>query len=381
MLHLLIHIVRLTFDLLNFAAKQAAKNQSLPGDREQQLDNALFTRRAISITQYIAIATKAMISDGKSIDDIKTILINRGLHEDHFEAVLNRAQQNYKKWFNETGKPTLNAFELYQQSTQSPQKTKPLVEITTHEGEDHALHFCALTDHSRYYEISGRSILQAAVNRALVNPSTITSNEETEIRQVTFARVGSNAVNPCLRVVTINQQTEAVYPYIRTELKTNFYTQHIIEWNNGDPIVEAEVDGNLNRTLPLSFFATDYAVNKHVYQTQTSIGIRLSALVLELSEANKNTNEINRQERGFWIDKKHSNKSYFSFEAVVLEIKEASIDRLSTGFVVTMKFGEGNAPLTPVIDTYISYNNIKAYNLTEGMLVKGTLWFQGEIAN
>jgi hypothetical protein len=376
---MIVQLIRLLFFGVRVATKYAQHNQDAP---VEQLDNALFTRRSTSITQYIDIATKAMINDGKKVDVVKIILISRGLHEDHFDAVLNRAQRNYKTWLNETsGKSALTAFETDQQFAQTPPTPKSSIKIVTHKGEDHAMHFCALTDHRRYYELIGRSILQAIVDRAVSNTPIALSNGETEIRQATCARVGRNAVNPYLRVVTINQQIEAVYPYIYTEIKTSFYTKQIVEWVNGEPIVEAEVEGNLNGSIPVSFFATDYAVNKHIYQTQANIEVRLSALVLELFKADKNIDEISRKPREFWANKRYSNKSYFLFEAEILEIKEAPIDRLSTGSIMTLKLDQSKSANNDfIVDTYITNNNIKTESIHKGMLVRGTLWFQGEIA-
>ncbi|WDF76968.1 hypothetical protein PQ469_24090 [Mucilaginibacter sp. KACC 22773] len=370
----MLHTLKLLLDGIDIVTKIAKKSQpALP-----QLEPALYVRRATSISQYIDIATKAMVNDGKKVDDVKTILINRGLHEDHFDAVLNRAQYNYKVWFNETGgKPALTVFELYQQSTQ--RHAKPSVEIISHKGEDHALHFCALIGFRRYFLLPGRSVLYTIVNQALLN-APVLINEVAGITQSTFAKVGGKAGNPYLRVVTIGQQREAVYPYIQTEFKTLFYTQQIVEWDDGEPIIEAEIEGNLNRTVPVSFFATDYAVNKQIYQTQPNVEVRLSALVLELFEADTNTNEINQQPKGFWANNKYSNKSYFSFEAVILEIKGAPVDPVSIGCMMMLKLDRGQKTGSDfVIDTYITNNNIKADQIRKGMLARGILWFQGEI--
>jgi hypothetical protein len=330
--------------------------------------------------QYTDIATKAMINDGKKADEVKIILANRGLYKDYFDMVLERAQLNYTNWFNEIGGKPATAFELYQQSIQTTPTPKSLVEVINSPGEDYALQFCALIGSKRYYQLSGRSILYAVVNQALLNEAVIT-NGETQLKQAGFARAGGKAGNPYLRVVTVNNQREAAYPYLHTEITTNFYTQRIVEWGNGDPVLEAEIEGNLNRTLPISFFATDYAVNRLSYQTQMSVEIRLSAVVLELSEAIKNPDNRNPQSQSFRSINKYGGKSYFLFEAIILEIKVAPIDILSVGYVMTLKFGDDERAVQALtIDAYINHNSIKADKIQQGMFVKGILWFQGEIS-
>ncbi len=376
---MIIELIKLLIHGVEFATKQAAKNQPGPDDREQ-LDNALFIRRATSITQYIAIATNAMIVDGKSIDDVKTLLISRGLHEDHFEVVIDKAQRNYKKWFNETrDKPALTAFQLYEHSIKNPVNIRSSVTINTHPGEDHGLHFCTLIGFKRYYLPSGRNLLYTIANFALNNMPVI-SNGNTAIRQSTFARLGGNTTNPYMRVVTIDDQRETVYPYLQTQTTARFYTEQIIEWDNGDPIVEAEIDGSLNRENPLCFFATDYAVNKHIYKGKPNIDIRLSAFAFELFEADGNTNDMNQNPKGFWPNRKYSNKSYFSFEGVIIGIKSTPIDSISLGCIMALKLVHSERPgSNTVIDAYITNDNIKGRTIQKGMLVKGILWFQGEI--
>jgi hypothetical protein len=347
-----------------------------------ELDPNLYSRKPTGILKYIDIATHAMINDGKKADDIKAMLKNRGMYEDHFDIVLDHAQRNYKKWFNKTGgKSASTASHLYGQSFQNAVTSS--VELVTYKGENHALHFSILISYQRYFLITGRNLLYTVADEALSNPPVL-SDRSTAIRQSTFAKQGGNISNPYLRVVTINDNREAIYPYLRTEIKTSFLPQQIIEWDNGDPIVEAEVDGSLNRTTPVCFFATDYAVNKKTYQCQNDIEIRLSALILELFEADKNTNEISQQPKGFWTNDKYKSKSYFSFEAVILEIKEANVDRLTIGCVKTIKLDrDERAKSDFVIDAYITEtnNNIKADQIHKDMLVNGILWFQGEIAD
>jgi hypothetical protein len=371
-------LIKLLIHGVEFAAKQAQKHQP-----ERQLDPTLYTRRATSILQYIDIATNAMINDGKKEDEVKTILINMGLHEDHLDVVLDRAQRNYEKWFNETrSRPTLTSFEIYEQLAQSPRPiAKPLVDIVFEPGEDHSFHFCALINDKRYYHLNGRNLLYAAANQALKS-APIILNEDVAIRQSTFARWGGNANNPFLRVVTINDQREAIYPYLQTDIKYNFYPKQIIEWNNGHPVIEAEIDGSLDKDTPLCFFATDYAVNKQSYQSQSMIEVQLSAFVLALYKSGRNNNDIDQQPKGFKPSENFSNKSYFSFEGVILEIKGTAVDSLSIGCVMAVKFTHNQIPGKHlIINAYVSNDNIKTDKIHKGMLVTGRLWFQGEIAS
>ncbi len=372
----MLHLIHLIFKIIEGVTKHAQKNQDEP-----RLPDALYTRRFMSTLQYIDIATKAMISEGKKEEDVKTMLINKGLPEDHLDIILGKAKLNYKNWLNDTAtRPPLSSFELYEQLTKSTLTPKPTIKVIKHRGEDHALHFCCLIDFKRYYELNGRSLLYATTNRALSTTPTI-QNEDVAIRQSSLAKAANKSNNnPYLRAVTISGEREAVYPYLKTNSKTRFYTQQIVEWENGEPIVEAEIEGSLNKDLPLNFFATDYAVNKQIYQSQSSIEIGLSALVLELFKSDKDTNDINQQPKGIWINRNYNSKSYFSFEGVILEINSASIDALTLSCIMKLKLGKSDWPGTDlVVDAYVTNSNIKTDKIQAGMLVQGILWFQGEI--
>jgi hypothetical protein len=345
----------------------------------QHLDSALYRRKSRTILQYIDFATNAMINDGKKIDEVKANLLKKGLHEDHLDVVLDKAQRAYKKWVNETGgKPELTVFELYEQSLKNVSSTP--IKMDTHPGEDHALHFCTLTNFESYYNINGRALLSTIANKAL-NTAPIIQHKEAAIRQSTFAQLGGTPTNPFLRVVTINNFTEAVYPYLRTTSKISFRTEQITEWDNGDPIVEAEIEGRLNNLYPLCFFATDYAVNQVIYKSRPEIEIRLSAFVLELVDVKRNTNDTRQQPRAMQQNKNYDNKSYFSFEGVILDIKAASVDRFCIGCIMALKLNCSDRPgSNNIIDAYVTNANIKANKILKGMLVTGVLWFQGEIA-
>lgn len=373
----MLHLIHLIFKIIEGVTKHAQKNQDEP-----RLPDALYTRRSTSTLQYIDIATKAMINEGKKEEEVKTMLINIGLPEDHLDIILGKANRNYKNWLNDMAtKPPLSSFELYEQLTKSTPAPKPTIKVIKHGGENHALHFCTLIGFKRYYELNGRSLLYATTNRALSTTPAI-HNEEVAIRQSSLAKtVNKSNNNPYLRAVSINAERVAVYPYLNTKSKIHFYTHQIVEWENGEPIVEAEIEGSINQDLLLNFFATDYAVNKQIYQSQSSIEVRLSALVLELFKSDKDTNDINQQPKGIWINRNYNSKSYFSFEGVILEINSASIDALTLSCIMKLKLGKGNRPGTDlVIDAYVTNNNIKADKIQTGMLVQGILWFQGEIA-
>src|ERR1700761_244922 len=122
---MILELIKLLFHCANYAAKTSAKNQAGPAP----LDDALYPRRATNLAQYINIATKAMIDDGKKAEDVKIILAKRGLYKDYFDMVLERAQLNYTAWFNESGGKSATAFELYQQSIQTHSTPKSFVEI------------------------------------------------------------------------------------------------------------------------------------------------------------------------------------------------------------------------------------------------------------
>ncbi|MEO3407146.1 hypothetical protein AAFN85_24730 [Mucilaginibacter sp. CAU 1740] len=372
-------LIRILINIVFYVARQEAKNQAAP-----QLDPALFQKRSKSISQYIEMASNAMINDGRKPDEVKTMLLGNGLHEDHLDVVIEKAENRYKDWFNENQHATVSVLNTYNELSvqQNAGINEAAVKTISIADEDHALHYSALIGFKRYCDIVGRMVLYAVTNDAMVAAAVIV-NGDIAIKQGSFARHGGNEDRLFLRAVAVNNQRQAVYPYLSGSNPISFQSGQITEWVNGDPVIEAEIKGEWNKRLQLCFFATDYAVNKNIYKSGDNINIRLSAFAFDLLESERNNNQLNQEVKGLWPATGYKHPSYFGFEAVILEIKAAAVDKQSIGCIMTlMLVNSGYIPGSDlIIDTYVSNSNIKADKIQKGMLVTGTLWLQGELAD
>lgn len=133
----------------------------------------------------------------------------------------------------------------------------------------------------------------------------------------------------------------------------------------------------------LGFFSTDYAVNKHIYKLKQDIKVRLSAFILAISvsETYKGRDDANGNINGYWPDVRWGKYSYFKFEALVLNVTSAHVDKRSIGGILTLKLIDNKRGNDLVIDAYIHVGNITSQKIRTDMKVNGALWFQAELAD
>jgi hypothetical protein len=292
-----------------------------------------------------------------------------------------KAKERYDKWLSENGSQLqLTAMQQYERLHEQAASIDPAIMLSSMPVEDHAYHFGALIGSDRYNDVNGRDILYS-MTTAILASNPVKQYDNASIRQLTLQRFGGNEDPPHLPVVTINEQQEAVFPYLKTDSEISFHIKKIIEWEIDDP-VEAEIEGIWNGEFSLSFFVTDYAVNKHLYKLNQDISVRLSAFILDISESeiNKDDPEANENTNGYWPDTRYGLYSYFEFEALVMKIKLASIDKQSVGCIFTLKIIDNNRGSDLVVDAYVTNANINAVTIRKEMRVTRTLWFQGELA-
>lgn len=71
---------------------------------------------------------------------------------------------------------------------------------------------------------------------------------------------------------------------IKTNYTLPFETKKIIEWSH-IANMEAEVQDGGRDTFGLSFFATDYVINKRKYKSEKNLNIKISAVGLVLDKS------------------------------------------------------------------------------------------------
>jgi hypothetical protein len=174
----------------------------------------------------------------------------------------------------------------------------------------------------------------------------------------------------------------SAYPYIKTKYSLPFETKKIIEWSH-IANMEAEIQGGGRDTFGLSFFATDYAINKRRYKTEKKLNIRISAVGLVLDKSDLtgiNGTPLSPDFSTYMPSKDIPSPTYFDFIGVLVDYKECQISNDNLGYIINVKLiNEEDDPDFFTIDLFINKQNMRFSDLAIGMKVAGALWLQGEI--
>lgn len=345
------------------------------------MGSALFVTKSTTGTEYLEMATNAMIHDNKTIEEIKQLLRDKGMYEENIDLYAKKAKERYDKWVSENGKPQqFTAMQQYELLHKQPARANLTIMLSNAPAEDHAHHFCALIGKQRFYTDQGREILYRTTDAAL-DKDPIMQSDTASIRQISFWQFGGAEFNPQLRVVSANGKQDAVFPYLKTDLIISFQTKNIIEWETRN-LLEAEIQGSLDNGLSLGFYATDYAANKSKYKSRQDINVKLSAFVLEIGNSERDKDDLQSSENiaGYWPSEQYGLYSYFEFEGTRLGLESADIDILSRGGILKLKISDSKHRKDLIIEAYITTSNIRASKANNSNNVTGTLWFQGELA-
>src|SRR6202000_3171135 len=118
----------------------------------------------------------------------------------------------YDQWETENAdKPRLTALELYEREHKKVASADPAIAVASTDPENYANQFCALVGKQRFYVDEGRTALYAVTTTALKS-GPVMENQHAAIRQATFKRFGGGESNPWLRVVSVNDTQQAVFP-------------------------------------------------------------------------------------------------------------------------------------------------------------------------
>jgi len=370
-------MIGLVIRLIGLIIKVGVKTGDHP---EPEVSDALFTRQARTGAEYLKMAADAMIYEGKSQEQIKVLLQSKGMSDDYVTLYSKKAKERYDKWIAENGgPPSLTAMEQYERLHKQASVVDPLIKLASAAEENHAYHFCALVGKESYYNETGRIPLYGLTTAAL-RTDPVLEQGDAAIRQLTFQQYGGDAENPYLRVLSIDKRQEAVYPYLKTDKVIPVQTKKIIEWEQDQPF-EAEIEAVWNG-LSLGFYATDYAVKKQAYRLKQDINIRLSAFLLSVSVSESNSGKAKDKEYkpGYEPNQAYGHYSYFVFEAVLIKVATTNLSKTGLGYIFTLKLIDSYHGSDLIIDAYVNDANIKGENISKETRIKGTLWFQAELA-
>lgn len=232
----------------------------------------------------------------------------------------------------------------------------------------------------RLHEEGGQNFL--IHNAALVFiQDTVKSNDEVLISEMSFDNIVFRGVK------TIDDETRTTYPLLKTDIFIDVENKQINEWENINNL-EAVITGNGRDTFGLTYFATDYALNKEKYKTTKKLNIELSGIIyhLEISHiADSNTPDGPNFSPYFTMympNKEMSEFGCFDFIGILEDFRKVDVmdNRKSEGFILKVKLiTNEDYPDFFTIEMFVNKQNMSFEDLTIGMQLTGLFQLQGQI--
>lgn len=276
-------------------------------------------------------------------------------------------------------KPKTEETKVNTTSNEIPQ----VVEVVSDDQGSHGDNFGGLLGFNYLNSDNGNQFINEMIALASIQ-GPILENPIVKINEVSF----ENSTNVKIRTITKNGNVSngailSAYPYIKTTYSLPFETKKIIEWSH-IANMEAEIQGGGRDTFGLSFFATDYAINKRKYKSEKNLNIKISAvsLVLDKSDLTEiNGAPVSPDFSTYMPNKDMSRPTYFDFIGVLNNYKECKINNENYGYLINVKLiNQEEDPNFFTIDMFVNKENMRFTDLTKGMKIAGAFWLQGEIA-
>jgi hypothetical protein len=341
-------------------------------------------------SDFILSAIKAFVESGKKVEEVKEILRALNVQDNKVDLVVDIAEKVYKDWCDRQQKANSRSIEISSITKSVNIQERPddiiasPVIVHLKPREQYIDFFKALIGKETYRNKSTEELLYLMTTYATFL-SPVRLNGIAQIYQVSFNGFGGAYSAIKLRVIKVNDQRENFFPYLATKTSAPFKTNEVFEWESNSGFnTEAEIRGTRNDKVALSFFATDYAVNREKYLNKAEINIRISAFASYIYEFKGQDNTSSSDTTSFVIPnlKNSGKQSMYNFTGTVLKISTSSISLKSTSYILTIRLfknTDGQNPTT--IEVFVNTENITSGRMRKNIIVKGTLWLQGEIAD
>lgn len=370
-----------------------------------------FTKEAAD--NLVMNALNVLCDDVSTYEDAKKLILSKGYDEKQAEIIVSSANQLYLKHFkdkttnksentedlkSDNSKKTLN--ELYAEKNNSKKALNDLfaekdknqksvetisseIEVLSDNTGAHGVNFGGLLGFNYFNSEGGDNFLMNMVGFASMQ-AVILQSHVVSIKDAKFG----NSDSIKLRVINKNGTLEnnsilSAYPYIKTNLILPFQIKKIVEWSHISNM-EAEIQGNGRDTFGLSFFATDYAVNKQKYKSESRQDIKISAVVLVLDKSDLteiNGTPVNHDFVAFIPNNDYAKPTYYDFIGVLKSFTKVEITNGNYGYLINVKLiNNQDNPEFFTVDMFVNKENMRFEDLSQGMKITGVLWFQGEIA-
>jgi len=256
------------------------------------------------------------------------------------------------------------------------------IEIFTDNEGSHGDNYGALLGFNLKFSETGKQIIKELTADTFFNPP-ILIESNIKIHETNFEGTKDYCSDLRIKGISSNDKYLSTFPYLITENIIPFETDKILEWSQIENL-EAEISGGGRDTFALSFFATDYAINKSKYKSSKKINIKISAFGLALNKSDLteiNGKEISENFASYLPSSRIPRPTYFDFEGIINSIKKCNVLEVDEGYIINVKLvNQEGEPDFFNVDMFINSDNMNTKDLNIGMRISGLLWFQGEIA-
>ncbi len=209
----------------------------------------------------------------------------------------------------------------------------------------------------------------------------IKSNDEVLISEINYDAVIFRGVK------TVDDKTRTIFPVVKTDYFIEVENKQINEWDNVDNI-EGVIYGNGRNTFGLTYFATDYAINKEKYKTNKKLNIELSGIIYVLDISNKETLNFDENVNVsddftmYMPSEEMADFGCFDFIGKLESFKEINVSEGESikGYILKVKLitnEEFEDFFT--IEMFVNKENMRFENLNIGMKLTGLFQLQGQI--
>ncbi|WP_121809496.1 hypothetical protein [Mucilaginibacter kameinonensis] len=186
---------------------------------------------------------------------------------------------------------------------------------------------------------------------------------------------------------TADGSNRTIVPHVRATKSIDVVNEQINEWEHTKDL-EAVISGGGRDTFGVTYFATDYAINKDIYHNQPKLDILFSAILFVLAESETDIQnegqDITLSEgfTGYIPHKQLAEFGCFEFIGIVENFyRNDVLERGSAeGYVVKIKLiNNDDIEDFFTIPMFINIENMRFTELRKGMKVSGVFQLLGEI--
>lgn len=185
-----------------------------------------------------------------------------------------------------------------------------------------------------------------------------------------------------LRGIKTNfNDTRTAFPVVKTNISIEVENTQIYEWENVDNI-EGVISGNGKDTFGLTYFATDYAINREKYHNIKKHEIELSGIIYNLEISNIDSLENFSEEFVMYMNNKEIEEiGCFNFIGKLLDYREIiTSDDRRKGYLLKIKLiNKESDPNFFAIEMLVNKQNMNFEKLEIGMKLSGLFQMQGQI--